>query len=257
MTILDHFIRDKIIALAKEGRREDGRAPDALRPISLQRAQLGSAEGSARTTFGPTQVLVGVKVDLAEPYPDRPDEGVLQVAAELLPSASPKFEAGPPGPAAIELARIIDRGLRSAGIPPLKELWIEEGKVWGIFVDIFALDDGGNLIDAAGLAAVAALDGLAIPKYADGIVVRETTRKIPLKEKIVFCTFAKVADRIFVDPSANEELAMAARLTLAVGERNVYAMQKAGPGAFTKDELLYAIDTAFEKRKEIIAAAGL
>ena len=69
------------------------------------------AEGSARVLLGKTEVLVGVKVETGEPFPDTPNEGVLTVNAELVPIASPNFEAGPPNEDSIELARVVDRGI--------------------------------------------------------------------------------------------------------------------------------------------------
>ncbi len=35
------------------------------------------AEGSARVKMGKTEVIVGVKMQLGEPYPDSPDKGTL------------------------------------------------------------------------------------------------------------------------------------------------------------------------------------
>ena len=58
------------------------------------------------------KVIVGVKVGVAAPTPDSPDKGNLMVTAELLPLSSPRFELGPPRFDAIELGRVIDRGVR-------------------------------------------------------------------------------------------------------------------------------------------------
>jgi exosome complex RNA-binding protein Rrp42 (RNase PH superfamily) len=50
-----------------------------------------------------------------KPYPDRPSEGVFAVSVELGPMASPEFEAGRPSEAAVELARVLERGLKQSG----------------------------------------------------------------------------------------------------------------------------------------------
>lgn len=250
--IIDELRKDTVLGFLKEGKRISGRAFDEYRQIVVEKNVLTSTEGSARVRFGNTQVLVGVKVDLSVPFRDKPDEGTLTVGASLLPLASPTFEPGPPDENAIELARVVDRGIRSAEAIDLKALKIDEEKVWGIFADIYALDHDGNLIDASALATVAALDNLRIPKYVDEKVVRETAMTLQLREKPVTLTFAKIGDNILFDPDYAEEVAMDARLTVAVGDEHVYAMQKSGRGSFSRKEVLDLIDAAFAKRKELL-----
>ncbi|MEM5804572.1 MAG: RNA-binding protein, partial [Candidatus Aenigmatarchaeota archaeon] len=92
--------------------RLDGRSFDQFREVSIETNVVTSAEGSARVKIGNSLVLAGVKMDVMEPYPDTPDEGNLVVDAELLPIASPDFEPGPPDEHAIEIARVVDRGIR-------------------------------------------------------------------------------------------------------------------------------------------------
>lgn len=250
--IIDELRKDTVYEFLKNGRRIDGRGFDEIRPIRVERDVISSAEGSARAHIGDTQVLVGVKVALSIPFKDKPAEGMLTVGADLLPLASPTFESGPPSEDAIELARVVDRGIRSAEAIDLKALYIEEEKVWGVYIDIYVLDHDGNLIDASALGAVAALDNMRMPKYIDGDVNREETTLLPLREKPTYCTFSKIKDNIIIDPSYIEGVAEDSRLTVAVGDENVYAMQKAGRGSFTRDEVLLLIDKAFEKRKELI-----
>ena len=47
---------------------------------------------------------------------------------ELVPFASPMFESGPPREDAIELARVVDRGIRHSEIVDKKKLCITPGK---------------------------------------------------------------------------------------------------------------------------------
>jgi len=250
--ITDELKKDAVVAFLKEGKRLSGRAFDEYRQIVVEKDVLTSTEGSARVRIGNTQVLVGVKVDLSTPFKDKPDEGTLTVGASLLPLASPTFEPGPPDERSIELARVVDRGIRSAEAVDLKALKIEEDKVWGIFADIYVLDHDGNLIDASALATVAALENLRIPKYVDEEVVRETSMILPLKEKPITFTFAKIGDTILYDPDYAEEVAMDARFTVCVGDEYVYAMQKSGKGSFTRKEITDLIEAAFAKRKELL-----
>ncbi len=251
--IIEEVKKDTVIDFLKEKKRIDGRSFDEYRPITVEKNVISTAEGSARVRLGKTQVLVGVKVDLGVPFKDRQDEGILSVSAEFLPLASPTFEPGPPSEDSIELARVVDRGIRSSEGIDLKSLYIEEEKVWGIYVDIYILDHDGNLIDAAALASVAALDGLKIPKYIDGEVIRETSTILNFNPKPASFTYSKIGKDIIADASYVEEIARDARLTIAVTDQHVVALQKSGSGSFTKDEVMNLIDNSFKKRMDLLS----
>jgi len=164
MTIIPAIKKDYITKLAEQGKRVDGRTFDQYRTIEIETKVVNKAEGSARIKIGNTQVLVGIKMDLGEPFPDTPDCGVLSTAAEFVPLASPDFESGPPRENAIELARVVDRGVRESEVVDIKKLVITPGeKVWIVFIDIHILDYDGNLLDAASLGALAALMTTKVP----------------------------------------------------------------------------------------------
>lgn len=69
-------------------------------------------DGSSEVQLGQTHVMSFVTAQLVQPYRDRPNEGSLAIFIELSPMADPSFEAGRPGEVAVELGRMIDRGLR-------------------------------------------------------------------------------------------------------------------------------------------------
>ncbi|MEK6898463.1 MAG: RNA-binding protein, partial [Nanoarchaeota archaeon] len=157
---------ERIKEYLDNGKRFDGRKLDEFREIVIETGISKNAEGSARVKVGKTEVLVGVKMGVAEPYPDSPDKGNLMVTSELLPLSSSRFEAGPPTIESIELARVIDRMIRESKFIELEKLCIKEGeKVWTIFIDIYSINADGNLLDAAGIGAIAALRNAKIPKY--------------------------------------------------------------------------------------------
>ena len=69
-----------------------------------------------------------------------------------------------PSPQSIELGRVVDRGIRESGCIDMEALCIVPGeKVWGVMIDIHVLSDGGNIFDACGLAAIAALRTAVVP----------------------------------------------------------------------------------------------
>ena len=169
---------DRIKKYLAEGKRFDGRKPEEFREIKIETGFSKNAEGSARVKIGNTEVLVGVKMDIGVPYPDSPDKGNLMVTAELLPLSSGRYELGPPIFDAVELGRIIDRAVRESKFIELEKLCIKEGeKVWTVYVDIYTVNADGNLLDAAGIGAIAALKDAKIPEY------NEETGKIDYDEK--------------------------------------------------------------------------
>src|SRR3989475_12458494 len=120
--IVSELMRAHVYRLASTGTRRAGRPLAGPRKVSLERALVKTAEGSARVKLGNTDVLVGIKMSVGEPYPDTPNTGVLSTSVELIPMASPTFEAGPPRPEAIELARVVDRGIRASKMVNMEKL---------------------------------------------------------------------------------------------------------------------------------------
>jgi exosome complex component RRP42 len=128
MTITPTIKKEYLVNLAENGKRADGRKFDDFRNISIETGVISKAEGSARVKIGNTQVISGIKMDIGEPYSDSPESGVMTTAAELIPLASPDFEAGPPRENAIELARVVDRGIRESELIEVDKLCIEPGE---------------------------------------------------------------------------------------------------------------------------------
>ncbi|HIH21902.1 MAG: exosome complex protein Rrp42 [Candidatus Diapherotrites archaeon] len=248
------FRTDKVLQAIREGKRLDARAFDQYRKINIVKNISENADGSARVKIGETDVIVGVKMITSTPFPDSPDAGTLNVGVELLPIASPTFEAGPPDKESIELARVVDRGIRESKCLDFKEWSIEEGTLcWTAFVDIYALNHDGNLFDAAALASIVSLLETKMPKLEDKKIVKgEYKGKIKLSRKPLLCTFAKIANSVVADPSLPEEKAQSARFSVAVTEDDyLTAFQKGGLGSFTASEIDSAIDIALKNTKEI------
>jgi exosome complex component RRP42 len=249
--IMSHIRRDILNSTLSKGTRFDGRAFDQYRKIEVQYGVLDSAEGSALASIGETQVLVSCKFDIVKPFSDRPREGVLVTNGELLPLASPLFEPGPPDENSIELARVVDRAIRSSECIDLKSFYVEEEKVLGIYLDIYVLNYAGNYIDAATLAATAALVDAKRPKTEGGKIMRgDYIGPLNPTALPVSTTMIKVGDTWLVDPSREEERVKETVLTIATTENHVCAVQK-GKGSLTKEEFLSAIDIAFKRGNDI------
>ncbi|KAG2442459.1 hypothetical protein HXX76_002545 [Chlamydomonas incerta] len=63
-----------------------------MRPIELELGVIAQAAGSARLHIGATDVIVGVKVEVASPSPFAPTQGRLGVTVEFSPCASPVYQ---------------------------------------------------------------------------------------------------------------------------------------------------------------------
>jgi exosome complex component RRP42 len=250
MTITPTIKKEYLINLAENGKRVDGRRFDEFRKISIETGVISKAEGSARVKIGNTQVISGIKMDIGEPYPDSPESGVMTTAAELIPLASPDFEAGPPREDAIELARVVDRGIRESELIEVDKLCIEPGeKVWMVFIDIHILDFDGNLFDAASLASLAALLTTNVP--AERFDLGEDY-PLPLKEPPISCTSVKYNGVVVMDPSLDEEEIAEARLTVATDiNGHLRAMQKGLNGSFSVDEIKKVIKASNDNGRKI------
>ncbi len=247
-----------IKSLLDKGLREDGRKLEEYRKISIEYGvSAKSAEGSARVKIGETEVVAGVKFDIGTPFPDRPDEGTIIVNAELLPLSSPEFESGPPGVESIELSRVVDRGIRESKAIDFKKLCIKAGeKIWMVFIDIYPINDAGNLFDAAALAAIAALKDAKFPKYdeeTETVLYKERTNKpLEIQKTPMACTVIKIGNHYIVDPTHREQAAAEARLTtVALEDDTMCAMQKGGEGSLTQEDILNMVQISLNKAKEL------
>jgi len=250
--ILREVRKDFLAELLAQGKRFDERGFNDWRSVEIQKGAIKSADGSALAEIGGTKVVAAVKFDIMTPFSDRPEEGVFMTGAEFVPFASPGFEAGPPGEDAIEFARVVDRGIRSAEVIDVKKFFIEEGKVLGLFLDLWVLDYTGNLMDTGSLAACAALLDAKVPKIEDGKIVRgEYAGDLGMKYKPLTTSFIKVGNQFLMDPSKDEEYAKDMTLNIGSIEGKVSSIQKSGNAGLYKDDVLGLVDVAFEKSDEL------
>ena len=246
----------RIAELVSSGKRLDGRGLTDYREIQVEVGVIERAEGSARVRLGKTEVMAGIKIETGQPFPDVPNDGVLTVNAELVPLASPTFEPGPPNENAVELARIVDRGIRESKAIELEKLCVEPGKkVFIVFIDVYVLNHDGNLIDASAMAALAALLNTKMFNYEleEGeIKIKPGYTPLPIRNYPIPVTFAKINDKLILDPWLEEEQVMDARLTMTLDkDGKICAIQKGGYGYLTTQQILEAAKIAREKTDEL------
>ncbi len=243
---MNNSLKQHLIKSLQKNIRYDGRKIDEFRDIKIETGVSHGAEGSARVKIGETEVLAGVKMAIEKPYPDTPEKGNLMVNAELLALSSPEFEPGPPGAKAIEIARVVDRGIRESKAIDFEKLCIEKGeKVWSVMIDVCTINDAGNLLDAAALAAITAIKNTKFPAVKDDVVdyKNKTAKGLPLSRWPITVTVYKIGDCFIVDPLSEEEDAYDARLIAAIADdNNVCAMQKGGVEPLSIEEIGKMLD---------------
>ncbi len=241
--------------MVEQGVRIDGRGLGSYRELSINVNVVKTADGSSIVSLGNTKVIAGVKVEVGKPFEDTPDEGALIVNLEIAPTASPDVEPGPPDENSIEIARIVDRAIRHSGFLDFKSLSIVTGKhAWFLWVDIYVLNHDGNLVDAATIAAVAALMSTALPKVeldpAGNILRIDRSNRTQLSLNIdkmpLTITHVKMGNIIIIDPTREEENLSDGMYVIGVAGGNVVAIQKV-IGAFTKDEINYMINDSINQ----------
>jgi len=255
--ITSDLTAERIREYLAKGKRFDGRKPEEMRELIIETGVSKNAEGSARVKLGKTEVLVGIKLDVGAPYADSKGEGNLMVTTELTPMSSSRIDLGPPQFDSIELGRVIDRGIRESHFIKLDGLCIKEGeKVWTVYVDIYSMNDDGNLFDAAGIGAIAALKTARIPQYDEESGKTKfgewTDKLIPLEKNLpISLTVHKIGDNLILDPTKEEEDISETRVTVCMRGDKIHSMQKGNSKELTIEEFNKVLDLVERTQKEI------
>lgn len=256
--IVEHLRRQQMLDLISVGKRLQGRALDEMRPLEIEVDIIKKANGSAKVKLGDSEVVAGIKVETGEPFEGLENKGALIISAEVLPIASPHIEPGPPDEDTIELARVVDRGIRESEMLNLDKLVLVPGKiVYTVFVDCSIINTDGNLLDATSYAVVSALLSCKLPVFEiqdDKVVDTGKTQDPPLTTIPVSITQVRIGDTIILDPTAEEEACMNARITITTNSESYYAaIQKGFTGGFTIEQIKKAAETARIKGEQVRA----
>jgi len=254
--IVENLRKKQMRESISAGKRLDERSLDEIRPLEIEIDVIKKASGSAWVKLGKTEVIAGVKVETGEPFEGLENSGAMIITAEVLPIASPHIEPGPPDEETIELARVVDRGVRGSEMLDLSKLVLVPGKiVYTIFVDCSIINVDGNLFDATSYAVVSALASCKLPVFEikdDKVVETGKTQEPPITTIPVSITTVKIGDYLLLDPNTEEEACMDARLTITTNSKgSIVAMQKGLKGYFTVDEVKGIADKARIKGEEI------
>jgi exosome complex component RRP42 len=254
--IVEHLRKQQMWDSLSKGKRLDGRNLDDLRPMEIEMGLIKKANGSARVRLGNSEVVAGVKVETGEPFEGLENKGALILSAEVLPTASPHIEPGPPDEETVELARVVDRGIRESEMLDLNKLVLVTGEiVYVIFVDCSVINADGNLFDATSYAAVASLMNSKLPVFEirdSKVVDTGEKQNSPITTLPVSITAVRIGDSILLDPTAEEEACMDARITITTNsDNNFAAVQKGSTGTFTLEQLKQIAASAKTKGEEV------
>lgn len=244
------------------GIRIDGRNPFEYRKLSIK---FGREDGSSEVQLGQTHIMGFVTSQLVQPYRDRPNEGTLSIFTEFSPMADPSFETGRPSESAVELGRIVDRGLRESRAVDTESLCVLAGKlVWAIRIDLHILDNGGNLVDAANIAALASLLTFRRPECSLGgedgleVIVHPPEEREPLPLIIhhlpIAVTFGFFSSEslLVIDPTHHEEAVMVGKMTATLNANgDVCAIQKPGGEGVLQSVIMQCLRLASRMASDI------
>ncbi|MTV48668.1 ribonuclease PH [Heliobacillus mobilis] len=179
--------------------RKDGRAPDQIRSVQIERNYLIHPEGSVLITMGNTKVICTATVEEKVP-PFQKGQGKGWVTAEygMLPRATgtrTQREAtkGKTTGRTMEIQRLIGRALRS--VVDMQALG--ERTIW-IDCDVIQADGGTRTASITG-AFVALKDACDKLRQAGSI------KKEPVREQLAAISVGKVGDQVVLDLCYDED----------------------------------------------------
>jgi len=111
------------------------------------------------------------------------------------------------------------------------------------------LDNNGNLIDAAALGAIAALQNIRVPNERYGLTGEDT---LQVHDTPVDVTMVEIDGTIVVDPTCNEENAATNRLTvISNADGSLSGLQKTGSDGMKEETIVEMVGLGIEKAGEI------
>lgn len=229
--------------------RQDGRRPDELRPIKVQRGYVEFAEGSLLYECGKTIVLANASVD--ERVPDflrGTGRGWVTAEYSMLPRAtqvrtSREVNRGRPGGRTQEIQRLIGRSLRS--VCDLTRMGERT-----IYLDCDVLQaDGGTRTASISAAFIALSD--AVSKLISQGVLEQT----PINDEVAAVSAGIIDGTPCVDLNYVEDAAAEVDMNVVMtGEGKFVEVQGTAEGKpFGHDDLQTLLDLGRKGIEEIVA----
>jgi ribonuclease PH len=227
-----------------EFKRPDGRRPDALRPVQIELGVSKFAEGSARISFGDTQVLCLASVEDRVPrHLEGKEQGWVTAEYAMLPRSTPERSqresiAGRPGGRTFEIQRLVGRALRSA-------------------VDLKALGTRSVIVDCEVIQADGGTRTAAIT--GGWVALAHALRRItptPIRRNVAAVSAGFVHGELMLDLAyAEDSIADADVNVVANSDGQLIEVQGTAEGrAFSKADFDRVLDLALRGVAELIEA---
>ncbi|KAI9179819.1 3'-5'-exoribonuclease [Blastocladiella emersonii ATCC 22665] len=252
--------RALLVAALRTGLRPDTRALDELRPV---RIAFGHDLGYVTVTLGKTRVIATVSAEITPPAPDtQGDKGVLLFTTEISPMAAPGAETGRLSEDEVVVSRMLDKILRRSEAVKLDGLCLVRGEqVWTVRVDVRVVDNDGNVMDCASIAALAAMLHFRLPAVTveDGeVTVHDASEKPPTPLSVfhaplcmTFAFFDQGAIQV-IDPSLLEEAENDGTLTVASDVHRDCTVSMSGGAPLPPNRVLQCAKLATVKIAEVL-----
>jgi len=236
--------------------RCDGRSRLDYRPIVFETGLVSNASGSSRLRLANSDILVGIKVELDAPIPEKPSEGRLEFFVDCSANATPEFEGRGGEELANQIAKFLHRSYSSSQTLNLSELCvIPKLQCWVLYIDILILECGGNLFDAVSLAVKSALYTTEIPTIKVAAMDGDQPelelsddpfdiKKLNIENAPCVVTLLKIGNHYVVDPTPEEEFCSSSGVVVSVSSgMKITAVRKIGSGSFHPDSLASMLKT--------------
>jgi ribonuclease PH len=213
--------------------RHDGRAPDELRPVKIERGFSRQSPGSVLYRAGATTVLVTASIsDKVPPFLEGKMVGWLTAEYAMLPGSTPTRKPRGPDGRATEIQRLIGRSLRA--VVDTRALG-----PWTIHVDADVLEADGGTRTAAITAAFLAVSDALRTRFGDAV------RNI-LRDSVAAVSTGIVAGDAVLDLDYAEDSTATVDLNVVrLGRGGLVEVQGTGEGGtFSRGELETLLDLA-------------
>lgn len=219
---------------------KDGRGINEFRETTLSVGNIGTTLGSSFVKIGNTKVICGIKGEIG---PRNSVEDKIKVAMEMSSIANGEK----PGHSSAE-GTFIKQKLSSLLCDVIDDLNVEpedDKYCWYLYVDLYCLDDDGNVFDVSVLSVAAALSNTSLPKVHFDKTLRKyvqdqgnNSSKLSLKEIPFSVTFAVFEKWILADPTHEEEEVCNAKFTIIIdGSGKLCSVEKRGGQTVSLDQL--------------------
>jgi len=251
--------------------RPDGRSLSKIRKTSISVGSISSANGSAFVKIGHTSVVAGVIAQVGDP--PSADETHIIVNVELSPLCSSRFVIGKPSEQAMVLGESLNSIVKNTGLLNSQDLLFTaeeagDGRrvnlAWILAVDVYCLNDDGNLFDACLIALLAALSNVRLPLIKSvrvlgsgyGITLPRKSKEfqgIRLLHHPIPTSFAFIDHYTIADPTSSEESLSNGALTIIYNEfGECCSLTKSGISILDNNKLSQCAEKAKKRVKSII-----